>query len=259
MDMWNKRLERDNINDFYNETIDMVYPSVYSICKETTRTEQAIVKSYVDVFQQRQNISGEEVMFVFGDILLKNANDIVEKYELPENLTFGERSLDEYTRNSMLDKILARIDRIKELKNELTVEQMQELFSANVKSFKIPLKDFKDLEIVSKLSITAFCANYPGKELLDFNDVFGMYVVDHLMKLNGFYLEDAKQVLRLLCKYLSVEASKDYQLLLLRKMGVPMTVLVHGEEEILLEDNTEIIACANLVEFEEALKDRLIA
>lgn len=156
-------------------------------------------------------------------------------------------------------KILARIDRIKELKNELTVEQMQELFSANVKSFKIPLKDFKELEIVSKLSVTAFSANYPSKDMLDFNDVFSMFVVDHLMKLNGFYLEDAKQVLRLLCKYLSVEASKDYQLLLLRKMGVPMTVLVHGEEEILLEDNTEIIACANLVEFEEALKDRLIA
>lgn len=110
MDMWNKRLERENINDFYNETIDMVYPSVYSICKETTRTEQAIVKSYVDVFQQRQNISGEEVMFVFGDILLKNANDIVEKYELPENLTFGERSLDEYTRNSMFEKIVSKID-----------------------------------------------------------------------------------------------------------------------------------------------------
>lgn len=156
-------------------------------------------------------------------------------------------------------KILTRIQRIKELKSELTVEQMQELFSANVESFKIPLKDFKDLNIVSKLSVTAFCSVYPAKELLDFNDVFGMYVVDHLMKLSGIYLEDAKQVLKLLCKYLSVEASKDYQLLLLRKMGVPMTVLVHGEDDILLEDNTEIIACANLVEFEEALKDQLIA
>ena len=109
-EMWNKRLERDNITEFYNETIDMVYPSVYSVCKETTRTEQAIVKSYVDVFQQRQNIPGEEVLYVFGDILLKNANDIVEKYELPEGLTFGERSLDEYTRNSMLEKINSKID-----------------------------------------------------------------------------------------------------------------------------------------------------
>lgn len=157
------------------------------------------------------------------------------------------------------EKIFARIDRIKELKNELTVEQMQELFSANVESFKIPLKDFKELNIVSKLALTAFVSVFPGKELLDFNDVFGMYVVEHLMKLSGIYLEDAKQVLRLLCKYLKTEASKDYQLLLLRKMGVPMTMLVSGEDEILLEDNTEIIACANLMEFEEALKDQLIA
>ncbi|MBO4408486.1 MAG: DUF4004 family protein [Clostridiales bacterium] len=157
------------------------------------------------------------------------------------------------------DKVLTRISRIQELKSELTVEQMQELFSANVESFKIPLKDFKDLELVSKLSVTAFCSVFPTKDMLDFNDVFGMYVVDHLMRLSGIYLEDAKQVLRLLCKYLSVEASKDYQLLLLRKLGVPMTVLVSGEDEILLEDNTEIIACANLGEFEEALKDQLIA
>ena len=157
------------------------------------------------------------------------------------------------------DKVLTRISRIQELKSELTVEQMQELFSANVESFKIPLKDFKELELVSKLSVTAFCSVYPAKDMLDFNDVFGMYVVDHLMRLSGIYLEDAKQVLRLLCKYLSVEASKDYQLLLLRKLGVPMTVLVSGEDEILLEDNTEIVACANLGEFEEALKDQLIA
>ena len=157
------------------------------------------------------------------------------------------------------EKITARIARIKDLKSELSVDQMQELFSANVESFKIPLQDFKDLEIVGRMSITAFTSVFPMKDLLDFNDVFGMYVVDHLMKLSGIYLEDAKQVLRLLCKYLSKETSKDYQLLLLRKMGVPMTVLVKGDEEILLEDNTEIIACANLVEFESALKNRLIA
>ena len=153
------------------------------------------------------------------------------------------------------EKITARIARIKDLKSELSVDQMQELFSANVESFKIPMQDFKDLEIVGRMSITAFTSIFPMKDLLDFR----MYVVDHLMKLSGIYLEDAKQVLRLLCKYLSAEASKEYQLILLRKMGVPMTVLVRGEDEILLEDNAEVIACANLGEFEEALKDQLIA
>ncbi len=157
------------------------------------------------------------------------------------------------------EKITARISRIKGLKSELSVDQMQELFSANVESFKIPMPDFKDLEIVGRMSLTAFSSVFPTKDLLDFNDVFAMYVIDHLMKLSGIYLEDAKQVLKLLCKYLSTETSKEYQLILLRKMGVPMTVLVRGEDEILLEDNAEIVACANLGEFEEALKDQLIA
>ena len=63
----------------------------------------------------------------------------------------------------------------------------------------------------------------------------------------------------MLDRYLNTRKSKDFQLILLRKMGIPFTVLVKGEEEILLEENTEIIACANLAEFEEALKDQLIS
>lgn len=157
------------------------------------------------------------------------------------------------------EKTLSRIKRIKELKRDLTVDQMRELFSPNVRSFRIPIDDFRSLGLVSSLSLTAFTSVFPNKKELVFDDVFGIYVVDHLMKLSGIYLEDAKQVLRLLCKYLSTEASKEYQLLMLRKLGVPMTVLVRGDEDILLEDNTEVVACANLVEFEEALKDQLIA
>lgn len=109
-EMWNQPLDRDNLKAFYDATVEMVFPSVFQICKESTRTEQAIVKSYVDTYQQRNSISGEDVLFVFGDILLKNANEIIDKYPLPENMTFAERGLDEYTRNAMLEKINAKID-----------------------------------------------------------------------------------------------------------------------------------------------------
>ena len=110
MEMWNKKLDRENLNEFYYETIEMVYPSVYQICKETTRTEQAIIQTYVDIYHQRQQVPAEEVIYVFGDLLLKNANEVVDRYELPEGLTASERMLDEYTRNSMLEKICNKID-----------------------------------------------------------------------------------------------------------------------------------------------------
>ncbi|HOO61637.1 MAG TPA: DUF4004 family protein, partial [Bacillota bacterium] len=157
------------------------------------------------------------------------------------------------------DRVLARIARIQTLKNELTVEQLQEIFSPDVKSFCIPIDDFMNLNLVSKLAMTAFTSCFPEKTSMIFDDVFSVYVVDHLMRLSGIYLEDGKQVLRMLSKYLAAEPSKEYQLLLLRKMGVPMTVLVRGEDDILLEDTTEIVACANLSDFEEALKGQLIA
>ncbi len=157
------------------------------------------------------------------------------------------------------ERILGRVERIQELKGELSVQQLKEIFSPNVKSFQIPFDEFLRLGLVTKLSLTAFASVFPEKKNLKFDDVFSIYVVDHLMRLSGIYLEDAKQVLRMLNRYLSVRESKEFQLILLKKMGVPFTVLVKGEDEILLEDNTEIIACANLAEFEEALKDQLIA
>lgn len=157
------------------------------------------------------------------------------------------------------DRILNRVGKIQELKGELSAEQLKEIFSPNVKSFLIPMQDFVKLELVTKLAVTAYSSVFPKKTELEFDDVFSIYVVDHLMRLSGLYLEDAKQVLRMLSKYLSSQNSKNFQLVLLRKMGVPITMLISGEQDILLEENTEIIACANLSEFEEALKDQLIS
>ena len=157
------------------------------------------------------------------------------------------------------EKILARINRIQELKSDLTADQLKEIFSPNVRSFRIPVSDFVTLSLVGKLSLTAFQSVFPEKETLDFNDVFSIYVVDHLMNLSGIYLEEAKQVLRMLQKSLAFQNSKEFQLILLKKMGIPFIVLIKNQEDILLEENTEVIACANLAEFEDALKEQLIA
>ncbi len=109
-ELWNAQLTRENFKDFYMSTVVMVYSSVYQITKEATRCENAIVKSYLDVYSKRSALPGDKVIYVFGDILLENAKHIVEEYPLPSDITYSERVLDEYTRNSMLEKILAKID-----------------------------------------------------------------------------------------------------------------------------------------------------
>ena len=109
-ELWNEKLTREYLKDFYMSTVDMVYSSVFGITMEPTRCERAIVKSYLDIYAKRANVPGERVIYDFGDILLENAKAIVAEYPLPENISFKERKLDEYTRNSMIEKIIAKID-----------------------------------------------------------------------------------------------------------------------------------------------------
>lgn len=104
------KLTRENLKEFYDSTVDMAYPAVLSKTRESTRCESAIIKSYSELFSRRNNLAGDKVMFEFGDILLRNANAEVEQYPLPDDIEFVDRELDEYTRNSMFDKISQRID-----------------------------------------------------------------------------------------------------------------------------------------------------
>ena len=181
MDMWNEKLTRENFPDFYQSTVEMVYSSVFGITKETTRAEQAIVKSYLDTYQQRSVIKGEDVVYYFGDILLKNANEIVEKYPLPENVNFAPRTLDEYTRNFMLEKILVKIDSTgykvaefiqsdpKKSKSTRSVQKIMDLFPIT------PLLIFQLILlalIIWCVSYSAVTVPYRHKSLVDSSKIF---------------------------------------------------------------------------------------
>lgn len=111
MELWNQPLTKENLKNFYEETIEDVYPAVFGICKEENRTQQVIVKSYVDTFQQRAMISGEDVLNTFGEILLNNANALVESSPLPENvLLLTQGTLTERGRNEIYVKISNKIE-----------------------------------------------------------------------------------------------------------------------------------------------------
>ena len=181
MDMWSEKLTRENFPDFYQSTVEMVYSSVFGITKETTRAEQAIIKSYLDTYQQRSVIKGEDVVYTFGDILLKNANEIVEKYPLPENVNFAPRTLDEYTRNFMLEKILVKIDSTgykvaefissdpKKTKSTKSVQKIMDLFPIT------PLLVFQLIFlalIIWCVSYSSVTVPYRHKPLVDSSSIF---------------------------------------------------------------------------------------
>ncbi|MCQ2533165.1 MAG: hypothetical protein MJ172_01160 [Clostridia bacterium] len=110
MQCWDKKITRENIKEFYDYTVPMVYSAVFDLVKEPTKTEQVIIKSYLDLYQQRNTIAAGDAEFVFSDILQKNSKSMLEKYPVPANLQFTARNLDEFTSSYMIQKILNKID-----------------------------------------------------------------------------------------------------------------------------------------------------
>lgn len=198
MDCWDKKLNRENIKEFYEYTVPMVYSAVFDLVKEPTKTEQVIIKSYLDLYQQRSTIAPGDAEYVFSDILQKNSKNILEKYPVPGNVVFTSRQLDEFTSSFMIQKILNKIDSAgykfvevissndgKKLQATSQVRKLNELFPVT------PLLVFV-LVIVSLIiwgvSYVAISFPYRNDSLVDSSDAFDeVEIQENIVALLPYY------------------------------------------------------------------------
>lgn len=109
MILWDKPLNRDTIDDFFRMFSPAAYRSAYRILGDTTRTENALLESFLEVYQQRNKEEDTDLVFLFSEILQKRVQVLAARYPNIEN-TRQVRSIDEFTTNSLLDELHRRID-----------------------------------------------------------------------------------------------------------------------------------------------------
>ncbi len=112
MNLWTEPLSRNNIDDFFNEYAPSAYRSAYKVLGDTTRTENVLLESFVETYHQRNVREEENLVFVFGEILEKRVSHVASKYPLPLDVKVSNRTLDDFTRNSLLSDIHRKIDSI---------------------------------------------------------------------------------------------------------------------------------------------------
>ena len=108
--IWNKPLNRETFDDFFHLFAAAAFRSSYRILGDSTRTENALVDSFMEVYQKRNSEENTDLVFLFSDLLQKRVELVAAQYPLTETNKPGARSLDEFTENSMLDELHRRID-----------------------------------------------------------------------------------------------------------------------------------------------------
>jgi hypothetical protein len=110
MSIWEKPLTHETFDEFFRLFAPPAYRSTYRILGDTTRTESALMESFLEVYHQRNSDDVDDLVFLFSDILQKRVQLLASRYPLPDNMRVTNRVLDEFTENSILDEIHRRID-----------------------------------------------------------------------------------------------------------------------------------------------------
>ena len=111
MMIWTDPLNRENIDVFFHTYVPHAYRSAYRILGDSTRTENVLTESFLEVYHKRNHEEAEDLVFFFSDILQKRVTSLASQYPITE--TRGrvyDRSIDEFTENSILSEIHRKID-----------------------------------------------------------------------------------------------------------------------------------------------------
>ncbi|MEZ0536596.1 DUF4004 family protein [Caldicellulosiruptoraceae bacterium PP1] len=151
------------------------------------------------------------------------------------------------------DKIIDRINKIKNMKDDLSLDQLADVFSENIVIRELTLDSLITHNIVSSRTFNFLKMFWGEKQLLSFTEIICSYIIDSLLINSEITLEEAKLIIDTLNPSSDENFVGTYKILsIVRKFGISFIVL--GCENTLFDKEAKIIASIDIEKCIEELK-----
>ncbi|MFL1672073.1 YhbD family protein [Paenibacillus dendritiformis] len=155
------------------------------------------------------------------------------------------------------EKIWERIDKIINMKEDLSLDQLADMFSPNVASTAFSKSEIIGRGIVSPMALQVYTEQMGDAEAFSFEKLLHIYVLDRLLQSGDMSLEEGMLLLQLLGDHYGKFEGKDCDLVLIRKMGISSLLLVSSPEEVCVDSGTKLVTRLSLSSCLEELKVKL--
>ena len=156
------------------------------------------------------------------------------------------------------EKILQRIERIQEMKEDLSLDDLAEVFSPTASEVKFSTESLVGNGIISEMAFNFFMDIRKFNKQFEFEDVIQVYLIDQLLTSGEINREEAKMVLDLLEGNLESLKTKPTDIFITRKFGVSSSLLVSNQENVIFESGTKVIKKISFGTIAEELKSKLV-
>lgn len=156
------------------------------------------------------------------------------------------------------DLILARIDKIVNMKDDLSLDQVADKLSPMLLDFELRKSAFIERNIVSKVVLEQYAGQDPDYTVYTFEMLLIFYVVDKLLQTGEMTMEEGGRLLAVMKEHFPKFEGKPCDLAFVRKMGVSTFLLVTAGSELYFEGGVKVVARLSLAELIEQLRGKLL-
>ncbi|MGF1435490.1 YhbD family protein [Bacillus thuringiensis] len=156
------------------------------------------------------------------------------------------------------EKILERIDKIQTMKEDLSLDELANMFSPSVREILLTKEDILRKEIASEPVLQFFIEQTNKTAEFQFVDILYVYMLEELLQSGDISLEEGKMVLQVLRENYEAIKHKTCDLIIVRKLGISTCLLVSNVEDLIFEKGTKIVLRESIMKYTEALKTKLL-
>ncbi|MBB6674978.1 YhbD family protein [Cohnella nanjingensis] len=157
------------------------------------------------------------------------------------------------------DLILARIDKILNMKDDLSLDELAGKFSPLHFEAAVAHHELSERNIVSMVVIERFStpAQLSGAESYSFEQLLYLHTVDRLLSGGEMSLDEAGVLADTLREHFPKFEGKPCELLFTRKMGVSSFALVSVPADVYYDAGVKLVARLSMTEMAERLSGKL--
>lgn len=154
-------------------------------------------------------------------------------------------------------KVLARIEKIKNLKEDVSLDDIADVFSPSPDDVSLSPDELKQKALISADVLNIFLKDH-GQGDLDFNEIRMAYIFSSLLMSGNVSLDEGRLVLELLRTGLLRFGSANFDAVLTRKLGVFCCFAIPSGAEVCLDKDMRLISKISIPAVTEELKLKLI-
>lgn len=155
-------------------------------------------------------------------------------------------------------KILTRIDKIKNMKNGLSLDELADMLSPNPQETTLMKEELLARSIVSKEALDYYLEFQEDVAVFTFDKILQLYIFEKLLREGNISLEEGKHLLQTLNEHYEKFEGKRCELIFVRKMGISSFLLVSSPSSVYFEPSVKIVTKLNVASCIEELKPKLM-